>query len=309
LGPLVKSLRMKIFLSDHVTLPLPQGHRFPAEKYSRLRQRVIEACLVPPQNLIVCEPATLEQLLRVHTPDYVQRVLQGLLTEKEVRRTGFPWSQGLVERSLRSVGGTIAACRAALDEGIAVNLAGGTHHAFPDHGEGYCVFNDVAVAARAMQAENRAIQIVFIDLDVHQGNGSAAIFAGDDRVFTFSVHGAKNFPFHKEIGSLDIALPDKTGDDQFLEAVSQGTRTALERAHASLAIYLAGADPFVGDTLGRMAVSKEGLAERDRIVFDLCTQYGLPVAVVMAGGYARNIEDTVDIQFNTVRIAAEMRGE
>jgi acetoin utilization deacetylase AcuC-like enzyme len=299
---------MKIFLSDHVALPLPQGHRFPAEKYSRLRQRVVEACLVSPQNLIVCEPATVEQLLRVHTPDYVQRVLQGLLTEKEVRRTGFPWSPELVERSLRSVGGTIAACRAALDESIAVNLAGGTHHAYPDHGEGYCVFNDVAVAARAMQAENRASRILFIDLDVHQGNGSAAIFAGDNSVFTFSVHGAKNFPFHKEISSLDIALPDKTGDDRFLEAVSQGTQTALERAHADLAIYLAGADPFEGDTLGRMAVSKEGLVERDRIVFELCTQYGLPVAVVMAGGYARNIDDTVDIQFNTVRMAAKLRG-
>ena len=299
---------MKIFLSDHVALPLPQGHRFPAEKYSRLRQRVVEACLVSPQNLIICEPATVEQLLRVHTPDYVQRVLQGLLTEKEVRRTGFPWSPELVERSLRSVGGTIAACRAALEESIAINLAGGTHHAYPDHGEGYCVFNDVAVAARAMQAENRASRILFIDLDVHQGNGSAAIFAGDNSVFTFSVHGAKNFPFHKETSSLDIALPDKTGDDRFLEAVSQGTQTALERAHADLAIYLAGADPFEGDTLGRMAVSKEGLVERDRLVFELCTQYGLPVAVVMAGGYARNIDDTVDIQFNTVRIAAKLRG-
>jgi acetoin utilization deacetylase AcuC-like enzyme len=299
---------MKIFLSDHVALPLPQGHRFPAEKYSRLRQRVVEACLVSPQNLIICEPATVEQLLRVHTPDYVQRVLQGLLTEKEVRRTGFPWSPELVERSLRSVGGTIAACRAALEESIAINLAGGTHHAYPDHGEGYCVFNDVAVAARAMQAENRASRILFIDLDVHQGNGSAAIFAGDNSVFTFSVHGAKNFPFHKETSSLDIALPDKTGDDRFLEAVSQGTQTALERAHADLAIYLAGADPFEGDTLGRMAVSKEGLIERDRLVFELCTQYGLPVAVVMAGGYARNIDDTVDIQFNTVRIAAKLRG-
>ncbi len=297
---------MKIFLSDRVSLPLPERHRFPAEKYTRLRQRVVSACLVPAQDLVICEPASEDQLLRVHTPDYVQRVLQGLLTEKEMRRIGFPWSPELVERSLCSVGGTIAACRAALEEGIAVNLAGGTHHAYPDHGEGYCVFNDVAVAARVMQEESRARKIVLIDLDVHQGNGSAAIFAGDDSVFTFSVHGAKNFPFHKEFGSLDIALPDKTGDELFLEAVRQGTHTAMKRANADLAIYLAGADPFVGDTLGRMAVTKIGLSQRDQIVFELCSRDGLPVAVVMAGGYARNIDDTVDIQFNTVRCAAEL---
>ncbi len=299
---------MKIFLSDRVSLPLPEGHRFPVEKYTRLRQRVVSACLVPDQDLVICEPASTDQLLRVHTPDYVRRVLQGLLTEKEMRRIGFPWSPELVERSLCSVGGTIAACRAALDEGIAVNLAGGTHHAYPDHGEGYCVFNDVAVAARAMQAENRARKIVLIDLDVHQGNGSAAIFGGDESVFTFSIHGAKNFPFHKETGSLDIALPDRTGDEPFLEAVRRGTYTAIESARADLAVYLAGADPFIGDTLGRMAVSKEGLSQRDQIVFDLCLQHSLPVAVVMAGGYARNIDDTVDIQFNTVRRAAELSG-
>jgi acetoin utilization deacetylase AcuC-like enzyme len=296
---------VNIFLSDHVSLPLPVGHRFPAEKYTRLRKRVASACLLPVQNLVVCQPATVDQLLRVHTSDYVQRVLQGLLTEKELRRLGFPWSPELVERSLCSVGGTIAACRAALQEGLAVNLAGGTHHAYPDHGEGFCVFNDVAVAARAMQAEDRARKIVLIDLDVHQGNGSAAIFARDESVFTFSIHGAKNFPFHKETGSLDIALPDKTEDGPYLAAVREGTQTAVLRAQADLAIYLAGADPFIADTLGRMAVSKEGLALRDQIVFDLCMSNHLPVAVVMAGGYARNIEDTVDIQFNTVKAAVD----
>ncbi len=295
---------MKIFLFERASLPLPEGHRFPAEKYTRLRQRVVSACLVDTQDLIASQPASIEQLLRVHTPDYVQRLMQGLMTDKEMRRIGFPWSQELVERSLCSVGGTIAACRAALEQGLAVNLAGGTHHAYPDHGEGYCVFNDVAIAARAMQAEKRAGKIVLIDLDVHQGNGSAAIFAGDESVFTFSIHGAKNFPFHKESGSLDIALPDKTGDEYFLEMVRQGTQKALERARADLGIFLAGADPYIGDTLGRMAVTKEGLAKRDEIVFDLCARHGLPLAVVMAGGYARNIDDTVDIQFNTVRAAA-----
>jgi acetoin utilization deacetylase AcuC-like enzyme len=300
---------MKIFLSDHGSLPLPPGHRFPVEKYSRLRQRVLAACLVPQKDLVVSQPATVEQLLLVHTHDYVQRVLLGLLTEKEIRRIGFPWSQELVLRSRCSVGGTIGACRAALEKGLAVNLAGGTHHAYDDHGEGFCVFNDVAVAARTVQAERLAKRIVLIDLDVHQGNGSAAIFAGDYSVFTFSIHGAKNFPFHKEMGNLDIALPDKTGDEPYLEAVRQGTRSALLRSRADLAIYLAGADPFVGDTLGRMAVSKEGLARRDQVVFDLCASHGTPVAVVMAGGYARNIDDTVEIQFNTVRTAVEFRGE
>lgn len=299
---------MKIFLSDQVTLPLPKGHRFPVEKYSRLRQRVVLAGLVPPQNLVTAPPATAEDLLRVHTSDYVQRVLTGMLTEKEIRRIGLPWSPELVERSLSSVGGTIAASRAALEDGIAANLGGGTHHAYADHGEGFCVFNDVAVAVRVMQAEKRLNRVVLIDLDVHQGNGSTAIFSGDERVFTFSVHGAKNFPFHKETGSLDIALPDETGDEFFLEAVQQGTRTALEHAHADMAVYLAGADPFAGDTLGRMSVSKEGLAKRDQIVFDLCRLFDLPVTVVLGGGYAKNIDDTVDIQFNTIRTAAACRG-
>lgn len=299
---------MKIFLSDQVTLPLPKGHRFPVEKYSRLRQRVVLAGLVPPQNLVTAPPATAEDLLRVHTSDYVQRVLTGTLTEKEIRRIGLPWSPELVERSLSSVGGTMAASRAALEDGIAANLGGGTHHAYADHGEGFCVFNDVAVAVRVMQAEKRLNRVVLIDLDVHQGNGSTAIFSGDERVFTFSVHGAKNFPFHKETGSLDIALPDETGDEFFLEAVQQGTRTALEHAHADMAVYLAGADPFAGDTLGRMSVSKEGLAKRDQIVFDLCRLFDLPVTVVLGGGYAKNIDDTVDIQFNTIRTAAACRG-
>ena len=192
-------------------------------------------------------------------------------------------------------------------DGIAANLAGGTHHAYPDHGEGYCVFNDVAVAARAMQAEGRAPRIVILDCDVHQGNGTAAIFSDDESVFTFSVHGQKNFPFHKEQSDLDIALPDGAGDDEFLEAVERGVRYSIDQAYAELAIYLAGADPFIGDTLGRMAVSKAGLAQRDRLVLDLCRSAGLPVAITMAGGYAKNVEDIVDIHFETLRIAAGLQ--
>jgi acetoin utilization deacetylase AcuC-like enzyme len=233
-------------------------------------------------------------------------VIHGGLSDRELRRIGFPWSPELVIRSRCSVGGTIDACRAALQEGRAANLAGGTHHAYPDHGEGYCVFNDVAVAARVMQTEHRVEKVVIIDLDVHQGNGTAAIFAGNPTVFTFSVHGAKNFPFHKEQSDLDIALPDASDDEAFLAAVRSGARRAIQQAQADLAIYIAGADPFMDDQLGRLAMTKPGLAERDRIVFELCRAHGLPVAVVMGGGYAREVNDVVDIHLRTIQLAAEM---
>jgi len=292
---------MRIFCTDHFVLPLPADHRFPLRKYVMLRQRVAEAGL---GELHVPHAATHEELTRAHDADYVGRVTQGELTEKELRRIGFPWSLQMVERSRRSVGATIEACRAALEDGIAVNLAGGTHHAYADHGEGYCVFNDVAVAARVMQVEDRARRVVILDCDVHQGNGTAAIFAGDPTVFTFSIHGAKNFPFHKEASDLDIALSDGAGDEAYLEALAGGVDRALELARADLAIYLAGADPFVDDTLGRLALSKAGLAQRDRWVFDRCRAAGLPIAATMSGGYARSVEDTVDIHFQTVRLAA-----
>ena len=261
---------------------------------------------MPPCRLRVPAAAADEQLLRVHQPEYLAKVVSGTLTDREVRRIGLPWSPELVERSRRSVGGTIEACRSlALLDGIAVSLSGGTHHAFPDHGAGYCIFNDVAVAVRAMQAEGRARRIVVVDCDVHQGDGTAAIFAGDSSVFTFSIHGAKNFPLHKERSDLDVELPDATGDADYLNALEVGLERSLALACADLAIYLAGADPYVGDTLGRLALSQEGLAARDRLVFNQCRAAGLPVAVVMGGGYAKNIQDTVAIQLETVRIAAE----
>jgi acetoin utilization deacetylase AcuC-like enzyme len=269
---------------------------------------VMDSGLTPPVSLRVPEPATDEQLLRVHLADYVEKVKKGQLTEREIRRIGFPWSLQMVERSRRSVGGTISTCRAALEEGIAINLAGGTHHAYPDHGEGFCVFNDTAVAARAMQTENRAGRILIIDCDVHQGNGTAAIFAGDPSVFTFSIHGAKNFPFHKENSDLDIALEDGSQDPIYLEALQSGLAQSLQQAHADLAIYLAGADPFAGDRLGRLSLSKAGLAKRDRMVFIACQKARLPVAVVMSGGYAKNIQDTVDIHFQTLKTAMEVLG-
>lgn len=210
----------------------------------------------------------------------------------------------MVERSRRSSGATIAACRAALEDGVAVNLAGGTHHAFRDHGEGYCVFNDSAIAARAMQAEGRVRRVVILDCDVHQGNGTAAILRDDTTIFTFSIHGEKNFPYHKEISDLDIELLDGTGDRVYLDMLEEGVQRALALAHADMAIYLAGADPFADDRLGRLKLTKTGLAQRDALVLELCKARGLPVAVTMAGGYARNVTDIVDIHSQTVQIAS-----
>jgi acetoin utilization deacetylase AcuC-like enzyme len=297
---------LKIFYTDHFVLPLPPKHRFPMQKYHRLRRRVLEAALVPPEQMIVPPAATDVEITRVHTPDYLRRVQRGELTAKEVRRMGFPWSPELVERARRSCGGTIAACRTALQDGLAVNLAGGTHHAFPDHGEGYCVFNDSAIAARAVQAEGHARRVLIVDCDVHQGNGTAAIFYGDPTVFTFSIHGAKNFPFRKQKSDLDVELEDGTNDDAYLEALERGLRQALNRASAELVIYLAGADPYKEDRLGRLALSKAGLDQRDRLVLERCRAAGLPVAVTMSGGYAPHIEDTVDIHFQTVQTAVEL---
>jgi acetoin utilization deacetylase AcuC-like enzyme len=295
---------MKIFYCDHFVLPLPEKHRFPMQKYSLLRERVVAGRLVPPNHLLEPESATDDQLALAHAVDYIERVKQGTLSAQEIRRIGFPWSPKLVERARRSVGGTIGACRAALREGIGVNLAGGTHHAGRDHGEGFCVFNDSAVAARTMQAEKRVERVVIIDCDVHQGNGTAAILSNDRSIFTFSIHGEKNFPFRKVSGDLDIGLPDGTADSAYLAALEAGLHEALARAQADLAIYLAGADPYAGDRLGRLALSKAGLVERDRLVLEQCRLAGLPVAIVMAGGYAEPPTETVDIHFQTVQLAA-----
>jgi acetoin utilization deacetylase AcuC-like enzyme len=293
---------MKAFYTDQFVLPLPDGHRFPMTKYSRLRAAVETANIV---ELVVPDAATDEQLLRVHTADYVQRMSNGQMTQAEMRRIGFPWSPAMVERSRRSSGATIAACRAAFSDSVAVNLAGGTHHACRDHGEGFCIFNDSAISARAMQAQGRARRVVIIDCDVHQGNGTADCLAGDSSVFTFSIHGEKNFPFRKVNGNLDIGLPNGTGDDVYLEMLEESLSCIFAMFHADLAIYLAGADPYHGDRLGYLSLTKEGLAQRDRLVLSLCRAEGLPVAVTMAGGYAPNVEDIVDIHLQTIRIAGE----
>ena len=288
---------MKIYYADHFVLPLPAGHRFPMQKYALLRERV--AARLPAADLLVPEAATNDELLRVHTADYLHRVVTGALDPAEVRRIGFPWSAAMVERSRRSVGATIAASRAALTDGAGANLAGGTHHAFSDHGEGFCVFNDVAVAFRAMQAEGRARRCAIVDCDVHQGNGTASILDGDDAAFTFSVHGAGNFPFRKVSGSLDIALPDGAADDEYLAAVRRGVNAAMEAA-PDIVYYVAGADPYEGDRLGRLSVSMAGLRERDRIVTAACRASGVPLVLVMGGGYCGVVEETVEIHAGSV---------
>jgi acetoin utilization deacetylase AcuC-like enzyme len=295
---------VRLFYADHYVLPLPAGHRFPMEKYARLRERVVSENVAPPDQLHAPRAATEEELCRAHDPRYVRRVSDGELTPAEIRRIGFPWSPEMVERSRRSSGATLEACRAALEEGVAVNLAGGTHHAFADRGEGYCIFNDSAIAARAMQAEGRAERVLVVDCDVHQGNGTASIFADDPTVFTFSIHGARNFPLRKEKSDLDVELPDGVEDEAYLSHLAPALAEAISRCRPDLAIYVSGADPYAGDRLGRLSLSREGLAERDRVVFAALRGAGVSVAVTMAGGYARDIDDTVAIHLQTVRAAA-----
>jgi len=291
-----------IYNSSTFVLPLPPGHRFPMAKYARLAERV-ERLAGP--LVRIPEAATDPELGRVHDAGYVDAVSRGALDERAQRRIGFPWSAAMVERSRRSAGATLAACRSALDRGLGINLAGGTHHAHRAHGEGFCVFNDAAVAARAMQAEGRAARVLVVDLDVHQGDGTAAIFAGDPDVTTLSIHGRQNFPFRKWASAIDVELDDGTGDDAYLATLSTVLPRAIDRARPDLAIYLAGADPFRGDRLGRLALSKAGLADRDRAVLDRLAALGIPVAIAMAGGYADDVDDIVDIHYATVALALE----
>ncbi|HET7010726.1 MAG TPA: histone deacetylase [Anaerolineales bacterium] len=297
---------MRAFYSDPNPLPLPAGHRFPAEKYHELRRRLTSSGILAGADILQAEPAPWSSLLAVHTPDYVRRVALGQLTEREIRRLGLPWSRSLVARAFRSVGATLAACRRAQEAGIAANLGGGTHHAFPDHGAGYCVFNDVAVAARRMQREGRAARVLIVDADVHQGDGTAAVFQDDPTVFTFSIHGQGNFPFRKVAGDLDVGLPDGTGDRAFLEAFASALALALERSRPDLLIYIAGADPHAGDRLGRLRLTAEGLAARDQMVFALGRRYGLPIAVTLGGGYGRDASDTVAVYAQTIALAVEV---
>lgn len=299
---------MLAFHSDAHSLALPPGHRFPQSKYRMLREHFERE-----PGLLRMQPApaaTEDELALVHTPDYIDAVRCGTLNAAQQREIGFPWSLSMAERSLRSVGATIAAARAALAEGVAANMAGGTHHAYADKGSGYCVFNDVAVAARLMQVEwahrhRSTLKVLVIDLDVHQGNGTAAIFRDDDTVFTFSMHGARNFPFRKEPSDLDVDLPDGCGDADYLAALNDGLDEVWRRCEPGLAFYLAGADPHEADRLGRLKLSYAGLAERDRRVLAALRERRIPVALSMAGGYGHDLATTVAVQVTTLTLAAE----
>ncbi len=302
---------MQAFYSDHFFLPLPEGHRFPMAKYRMLRDTLAAQLLGI--RLLEAPRASDGELAYAHTPAYVAAISDGSAAPGMLREIGFPWSEAMAERARRSVGATVAAARAALAEGVAANLAGGTHHAYTDKGGGFCVYNDLAVAARVMQAEwgrsaagRRApLQVAVIDLDVHQGNGTAHIFRADPSVFTLSLHGDKNFPFRKEASDLDMALPDGCTDAPYMEALEQALHTLESRFSPGLVLYLAGADPFEGDRLGRLKLSPDGLQARDRRVFDWCCTRQIPVAFAMGGGYGVQIEDTVAVQRNTYRIALE----
>jgi acetoin utilization deacetylase AcuC-like enzyme len=296
---------LKIFYTDTFKIPLPHNHSFPKDKNYLLRQRITEQLGNNAVKLSIPLPASDEDILRAHDPAYLTRFLNGELTDKEVRRVGLPWSPQIVQRTRYSVGATIAACRTALKEGIAVNLGGGTHHAYRDHGQGYCYLNDSVIAARVLQAEGLAEKVLIIDCDVHQGNGTAAIVQNDPTIFTFSIHGKNNFPYHKETSDLDVELADGADDAAYLEALEKGIQASLNACDATLAIYLAGADPYKNDRFGRLALTKDGLADRDQIVLRRLRQAGLPVAVTMAGGYAKQVEDAVDIHFRTVSSALQ----
>ncbi len=294
---------MRAFYCDHFVLPLPEGHRFPMAKYARLRERIVADGIIAPAGLHEAQPAAWADLALVHTRRYLDDVAAGTVDAAMQRRIGFPWSPQMVERARRSVGATIQAARAALCDGAAANLAGGTHHAFADRGEGFCVFNDVAVAARVLQRDALARRVAVIDCDVHQGNGTAAIFAGDRTVFTFSMHGVNNFPFRKEASDLDVTLEDGAGDDEYLALLSAHLPAVLDAHEPDLAFYVSGADAYEGDRFGRLHLTIEGLRRRDAYVLAECRARGIPVAVTMAGGYARDVDAIVTIHANTIREA------
>ena len=297
---------MKAFFSDHFVLPLPEGHRFPMAKYSMLRE-CLEAELHAVQ-MLEAPAATEGELALAHTPDYVHSVKSGTLSPEMLREIGFPWTPAMAERSVRSAGASIAAGRVSLKEGIAGNLAGGTHHASANQGGGFCVFNDIAVTAKVLQMEHfrqtkETLQVMVVDLDVHQGNGTASIFAKDPSVFTLSLHGEKNFPFRKVPSDLDVGLPDGCTDQPYLEALAQAMDEASRRFKPDFLIYLAGADAHEGDRLGRLKLTEAGMAARDQAVFDWVKHGNLPMMICMGGGYGHDLKSTVAVQMNTWRLA------
>ncbi len=304
-GQLTTDVLPRVFYTPRYYADIGEGHVFPIRKFELVCRRLLEEGTIDPAQLIEPQPAAVEDVLLVHTDDYVTRLRAGSLTAREIRRLGLPWSKALVRRSFLAASGTLNAARGALAEGVGSNLAGGTHHAFPDHGEGFCVLNDVAVAVRVLQRDALIRRAAVVDLDVHQGNGTASIFGGDPEVFTFSMHGAKNYPLFKVRSSLDVELPDATGDEEYLRRLSE----SLPRVFAhepEIVFYLGGADPYEGDKLGRLSLSIAGLRARDEVVLSECRARGVPVVTVMSGGYAADINDTVEIHCNTIRAARKV---
>jgi acetoin utilization deacetylase AcuC-like enzyme len=298
---------MRAFYTPYYYADIGEGHTFPIRKFELVRDRLLAEGTLRPEDLFEPTPVTLAQALLVHTEDYVSRLCKGQLASNELRRLGLPWSESLVRRSFYACGGTLAAARTAVEDGIASNLAGGTHHAFADRGEGFCVLNDVAIAIRTLRHEGIINRAAIVDCDVHQGNGTATIFSGDSGVFTFSMHGAKNYPLFKVHSSLDIELPDGTNDATYLEILA-ASLPAVFAHDPEVIFYLAGADPFIDDKLGRLALTFAGLKQRDELVLKECYQREIPVTTVMSGGYGRNINDTVEIHCNTIRSVKSVFG-
>jgi acetoin utilization deacetylase AcuC-like enzyme len=291
---------MRVFYTPRYYADIGEGHVFPIRKFELVRDRLLAEGTLSSSDIVEPREAAVEDVLLVHTEDYVTRLRAGALSEREIRRLGLPWSKALVRRSFLATSGTMGAARAALEAGAASNLAGGTHHAFPDRGEGFCVLNDVAIAIRVLRRDRKIRRASVVDLDVHQGNGTAHIFERDTEVFTLSMHGAKNYPLFKQRSSLDVELSDGTGDDEYLDALARNLPSVFEHG-PDLVFYLGGADPYAGDKLGRLSLSIEGLRERDETVLRVCRARGVPVATVMSGGYAADINDTVEIHCNTIR--------
>jgi len=296
---------MQVFYTPRYYADIGDNHVFPIRKFELVRDRLLAEGTLRPDELVEPTAASVDDVLLVHTEDYVSRLCNGTLTTKEVRRLGLPWSESLVRRSFYAVGGTIAATEAALAHGYASNLAGGTHHSFSDRGEGFCVLNDVAVAIRTMRNRKAIRRAAIVDCDVHQGNGTATIFAGDEDTFTFSMHGANNYPLFKAQSTLDVELADGTEDDKYLETLAKHLLTVF--AHdPEIVFYLAGADPYAGDKLGRLGLSIAGLRERDAYVLRQCYERELPLVTVMSGGYGKDINDTIEIHCNTIRMVKEI---
>lgn len=295
---------MRAFAHDVFTYPLPEGHRFPLAKYRLVRQGAEQLAGV---EVTDAEAAGWNALRRTHHDDWVDRVRDGRLERREELGLGLPWSPELVERSRRATGATLAAADAALADGVAMNLGGGTHHAFAHVGRGFCVFNDVVTAIRSLRARRLLRRVLVVDVDVHQGDGTHALLAGDADAFTLSLNGLRNYPFRRVPGDLEVELPDGTRDDAYLTELGRVLPEALRRSRPELAFVLAGADPYVGDRLGRLALTKAGLLDRDACVRDTLAQAGVPVCVTLAGGYAEDIRDTVDINLGTVRTYSASR--